>query len=243
MKEMLTLMRGALLFDTNTFAGLKASPDVFRKGFTVLLVVGLIVGFVTGLVAMIQGLTTDPVKEMDSALAAVHQSFGQFMPSDASAQFLQNFEMGMNIGRRIITETQAPLPRQFEVIFQQVGVMVSYPFGWLGSLLSYGVLVHLIARLLGGKGTIAQMFGLTSLAVVPHLLDVLAWVPCLGAVLGLVGWGWGVGVYIKGTSVAQEMSIGKATLAVLMPILVVALLSALFIALVLILIALGGGGR
>ena len=243
MKEMLTLMRGALLLDTKTFSDLKESPDVFRKGFTVLLVVGLIVGLVTGLVATIQGLTTDPVKEMDSVSAAMHQYAGQFMPPDAIQQFSQNFDMGMNIGRRIVTETKAPLPRPFEVIFQQVGVMFSYPFGWLGSLLSYGVLVHFVAKLLGGKGTIAQMFGLTSLAVVPHLLDALGWIPCLGGVLGLVGWAWGVGVYVKGTSVAQEMTIGKGILAVLMPIIVFALLFAAFIALILILSVLGGGGR
>ncbi len=243
MNETLTLMRGALMLDTKTLADLKASPDVFRKGIMVLLGVGLTVGIVTGLVAMIQGLLTDPLKEMDSVRSTMQQYAGQFMPPVAYQEFSQNFEMGLNIGRRIVTETRAPLPRPVTVIFQQVGAMLSYPFGWLGSLLFYGVLVHIFAKLLGGKGTIAQMYGVTSLTVVPHLLDALGWVPCLGAVLGIVGWAWGVGVYVKGTSVAEEMSIGKGILAVLMPIIVLAFLILGLIALVLILSALGGGGR
>jgi hypothetical protein len=55
MNETLTLIRGALMLDTQVFADLKASPDVFRKGFTILLIVGLMVGLITGLVAMIKG--------------------------------------------------------------------------------------------------------------------------------------------------------------------------------------------
>ncbi len=243
MNEMIILTRGALMLDTKVFVDLKASPDVFRKGFTVLLVIGLIVGIITGLVAMIQGLTTDPLKEMESVRSTMQQYAGQFMPPADFQQFSENFDMGLNIGRRILTETKAPLPRPFEVVFQQVGAIVSYPFGWLGSLIFYGVLVHLFAKLLGGKGTIAQMFGLTSLTVVPHLLDALGWVPCLGGVLGLAGWVWGVGIYVKGTSVAQEISIGKGLLAVLMPIIVFVLLIMMFIVLMLILTVLGGGGR
>ncbi len=243
MNETLTLMRGALMLDTKTLTDLKASPDVFRKGIMVLLGVGLTVGIVTGLVAMIQALMTDPLKEVDAVRSAMQQYAVQFMPPAAYQEFSQNFEMGLNIGRRIVTETKAPLPRPVTVIFQQVGAIISYPFGWLGSLLFYGVLVHIFAKLLGGKGTIAQMYGVTSLTVVPHLLDALGWVPCLGAVLGLVGWAWGVGVYVKGTSIAQEMSIGKGILAALMPILLAAILLGVFIVLILILSALGGGGR
>ena len=36
MNEMIQLFRGALFLDNKTFAELKVSPDVFRKGFTLL---------------------------------------------------------------------------------------------------------------------------------------------------------------------------------------------------------------
>jgi hypothetical protein len=112
------------------------------------------------------------------------------------------------------------------------------------------VLVQFFAVLLGGRGTIAQMWGLSSLTVAPHLLDallpILGLIPvaggCLGFLVGLVAFVWGVVIYVKGTAVAHEMSGGKALLAVLLPIILAILLVLLFILLIVVLILLGGGG-
>ena len=92
------------------------------------------------------------------------------MPPEISTQITENFEMGLRIGERVARGAKAPLPEPFGVIFHQLGEIVSYPFNWLGSLLLYGALVHIFAKLLGGRGTIAEMLGVTALTVVPHLL-------------------------------------------------------------------------
>ncbi len=242
MNEIITLFRGALTLDAKKFGDLKAAPDVFRKGFLFVVVVGLIVGIVLGLVATVQGLTTSPAAEIAQARQQMESSFGQFMPPEAAAQFLDSFNMGMRIAERIARE-KALLPRPVEVVFKQIGFIVAYPFGWLGSLLLYGAFVHIFAKLLGGRGTIAQMFGVTSLAVAPHLLDALGFIPCLGGLLGLIAFVWGAVIYVKGTATAQELSAGRATLAVFMPIVVAFVLAVLLLLGFGVLIALASGGR
>jgi len=88
----------------------------------------------------------------------------------------------------------------------------------------YGLLVLVFAKLMGGRATIQQMLGTTSLVAVPHLLDLFAFIPCLGSLLGLVAFLWGLVIYVKGTAVANEFGLGKAVLAVLLPVIIVFLL-------------------
>jgi hypothetical protein len=75
----------------------------------------------------------------------------------------------------------------------------------------------LFAKLLGGKGTIAQMLAATSLYAVPHVLDILGFITCVGPLFGLVATLWGIGIYIKGLAVANDFGIGKAALATILP--------------------------
>ena len=251
MSEMIGILRGALTLDTKTFSDLKASPDVFRKGLTILVVVGLIVGLVTALVGTAQGLLANPAADLAQARAATEQQMKQFMPPEASAMFLDNMSMGFRIAERIERETKSPLPHSVRVVFQQIGVIVSYPFGWLGSLLLYGALVHIAARLLGGRGTIAQMWGLTSLTVGPYILSVVTVlvnvIPfaggCLAFLIGIAEFFWGAAIYVKATSVAHEQSLGRGLAAVLSPIIAAILASLLALVLFVILIAAGTGGR
>ncbi|MBI5031766.1 MAG: YIP1 family protein [Chloroflexi bacterium] len=237
MNEMLMLYRGVLVLDSKTFADLKASPQVFRKGFLFVVVIGLIVGLVTGCVGMVGGLMTDPAKEIAQVRQQMRQQMGQFMPSGSDAAFLESFDMGMRIAERIVTTAKAPLPRQVETVFKQIGVIFSYPFNWLGSLILYGALVQIVATLLGGRGTIAQMLGLSFLTVAPHLIDALnvlvGQIPiaggCIAFLISLIVLVWSVAIYIKGTATAHELSNDRAAVAVFAPILISAILAILIL--------------
>ena len=94
------------------------------------------------------------------------------------------------------------------------------PFTWLTNWVGYAIWVWLIAKLLGGKATISQMLGATALYTVPHILDVLGFVPCLGSILSLVATVWGIAIYIKGLTVANDFSLGKSILAAILPALI-----------------------
>lgn len=251
MNEMLNLFRGALLLDAKTFADLKASPDVFRKGFTLLVLIGLIVGLVTGLVGIVRGLTTDPAAEIRQSREEMQRMMELFMLPEALQQMLDRFVMVSRIAERIAREMRSPLPDAVGVVFKQLGAMVSQPFSWLGSLLFYGALVQIFAKLLGGRGTIAQMWGVTALTVAPHILDalfpLLNLVPaargCLSSLVWLTAFVWGVVVYVKATAVAHEMSNGRALMAVLLPIIAAILLGLVLILVLVLLIVLSSAGR
>ena len=61
-------------------------------------------------------------------------------------------------------------------------------------------------------------------------MDLLSFVPCLGALLGLVATVWGIAIYVKAVAIANDFSLGRALAAVLIPALVgigLALLGAL----------------
>jgi hypothetical protein len=72
---------------------------------------------------------------------------------------------------------------------------------------------------------LAGFFGVTALYAVPHLLSFFAFIPILGGVLGLIAYFWGLAIYIKGTASSHQMTLGRALLAVVLPVLLVLLLA------------------
>ncbi len=92
---------------------------------------------------------------------------------------------------------------------------------------------------MGGTATIQQMLAVSSLVAAPHVLDALNWVPCAGALIGLLAWIWGVIIYIKATMVANRMTAVPAFLAVFLPILIPAVLLLGFLFFVVLLAAIG----
>ncbi len=221
MDAMLSLFRGTILLKNETFNEMKAMPDVLRKGLIFLLAIGLIVGFVNGIVGFVQGVTTNPAEQMAS-----FEQIMKFIPG--AEDFMQYFRVGARIGTRIREEAKAPLPSAIQILFEQLGAAFSLPFSWLGSLLLYSVLVHFFAKLLGGRAPLAQMLGLSFLAVAPRILNVLNFVPFLPLLLGPIVFVWGVIIYVKTTAVAQEMSTGKAFLAAILPALIGLIVAPLF---------------
>jgi len=227
MREILRLGRGALLLDTQTFMELKASRDVFEKGVTLIVAISFIVGIATSAVGFIREVAA-PLPEVrfremrqgvNQALDMM-QSFGGPPLDPKMRQMIQNYvEAGMEIGSRI-AEIPTPLPSPAREIFKAIGRAVSSPFRRMFAWMFYGLLVLVAAKILGGKATIQQMLGCTSLYVVPHVLDAFGFVPCLGGLLSLMAFVWGIVIYVKGVAVAHDFGYSKAILAFLLPLLV-----------------------
>jgi hypothetical protein len=216
MKELWKIFLGVLLLDDECFVELRASPDVFRKGFTLLLVIGLIVGLVGGFYSMVVQLINSPAEQIQDAADQMMEVMGQFGAGPEMEMVLENVLQGFQIGARI-AEIKSPLPRPVGVFFTYLGAAVSVPFSWIGQLLFYSTLVMLLARLLGGKGSITIQFGLACLATAPYILTAFGFIPCLGGLLGFVAWIWSIVIYVKATAIAQKLTIGKAALAALLP--------------------------
>ena len=50
-----------------------------------------------------------------------------------------------------------------------------------------------------------------------HSISTTTIIPCLGAILGFIAFIWGLAIYVKATAVANELSLGRALLAAILP--------------------------
>ena len=156
MSEIFRLWKGALTFDTPTFTALSESGDAFRKGFMVLLLVGLLVGLVNGGAQLAQTLSYGSATgEMQAVLGQVEQSMQQGFNiarqygAEIDPQVEQMVGEYLTYGFKIaedVAKVPTPLPWPWGSIFEFLGGMASVPFAWLSSLILYGVFVHIFSR-------------------------------------------------------------------------------------------------
>jgi len=166
MREIFRLWKGAMTFDTPTFSALSASGDAFRKGFMVLLLVGLLVGLVNGGVQLAQTLSYGSATgEMQTVLGQIEQSmqqgfdiarqYGGEVDPEIKQMIMENIKAGFKIAEDV-AKVPTPLPWPWGSIFEFLGSMASVPFAWLSSLILYGVFVHIFSRALGGQASVGQ---------------------------------------------------------------------------------------
>jgi len=134
-------------------------------------------------------------------------------------QFRQQYEWGWRVLPRLLG---APDPGM--AAFN----LLLFPLGLIVSWLIYGLLAHIVARLLGGEGTLAQTLGTTALAVAPQLFNLAELFPAL-VVGGVVG-AWMLLCRYMGLRVAHDLSWPRALIATLAPGLILSLLIGLLVA-------------
>lgn len=230
MKEMFQTLWKALILDDDTFRRWRDHPNVFLNGLILIVVVSLIAGsipFVVDLVERVSPFDFAQVRrEMDEGM----EVWRQFMPDDPEfqRQFNENWEWGLRMGERF-AQLRPPLGNVFSGFFEALSSYLSSPLSSLGNWMLYAALVLLAAQLLGGKGTLPIWLGTSALYVIPTLLGILRPVQCVGGLLALIGFGWGLVIYIKALTVSAELDWGKAILAVFAPAVVLFLLLLAFV--------------
>ncbi|NNJ10945.1 YIP1 family protein [Chloroflexales bacterium ZM16-3] len=217
---MIDTFNGALTLKQDLFRGMRESPDVVRRGFLLVLLVGLLVGGVQAISTMIT--SSNPDRMIAAIETAVDDSIQQqalAATTDEQREAVQiisdNKEGALNIVRAVMT-LPTPLPRPVGVILRGLGLIASTPLSYLGSLMLAVIVTHIAARQLGGTGNIQQMLGLGALSVAPHALDALGFIPYIGQTISLIAWAWGLVILVLATSVAHRLDSGRATLAVLL---------------------------
>jgi hypothetical protein len=220
------IVSGALRLQDDAFEEMVVTADGVARGIQLIVVIALIVGLVNGLAYFVRGVTTDPAQQVAKIRASVTQTLDQMSASGAFGGDEQTaeavvsgigagFDIAANVIRTVQETTRAP--RAAVTFFQAVGAWLSYPFRWLVLWIGWGALTLVFARLLGGRATIQQQLAASSLAAGPRLLQAVAWVPCVGPLIGLVALVWGIAVYTKAIAQANRLSVGTALVAVLAP--------------------------
>ncbi|WP_298401979.1 Yip1 family protein [uncultured Chloroflexus sp.] len=211
---------GALTLNQRVFTELRDAPDGVRRGFLLILMVGLLVGVFQSASALIS--VADPARVVEAFRFGYRQSLEQ---QQAAATTLEQREvirlllesedeLAQMVGD--ILDLPTTLPRPIPLILEALGQAVSTPLTYLSGMLLAVTLTHLAARQLGGQGGIRAMVAVGSLSVAPHALDALTFIPVLSFPISMIAWGWGLIILISGTAVVHRLDSGKATLAVLL---------------------------
>lgn len=244
---MMELFNGALTLNQNVMRSLRESPDAVRRGFLLILFVGLLVGAANGVSAMIQGASPERIvttirEQFDRQVDQMVLSSNDAGTEELTRLINANEEPFFQLIEDLLT-LPTPLPRPVGLAFQFLAAVVSKPLSYLAGMLLAVTCTHLVARQLGGEGQIQQMVALGSLSVAPHALDALAFIPGLGPMLTFVAWFWGLAILVVATAVTHRLDSMRATVAVLfLPLLLILLGFLSFCLLFAVLVALAGGG-
>lgn len=232
MNALLISLRDIALLRTPAYEQARDRKDAMRRGVLILLACFLLAGIGASINRYIVAVRPTGMEEMDLFREEFQRNmelWQQTMPQQDGPsqlfmdQFLETFESGFRIGVAV-DELATPLPRGLARGFAALGGWVTGALGHLGGWLAYAVWVLLFAKLMGGNGGVDRFLGLTALFAVPNLLGFFSFIPCLGPFLALIGWLWGVAVYVKAVQVSQRLELGQAILATILPAVILAVI-------------------
>jgi hypothetical protein len=220
----LRLAVDALTLKPEPYRDMAGEPSL-RRAVLIVLVVGLLLGLGKGLVAL-PNLTRDPVTEMEAALAGFREDLDSARTGMADqmtpemAEIFNMIDQGLEAFRPYLMRLAtipAPLPPFIGRFLGWLGGWLSQPFALLAKWLGISIWILLFARLLGGRGGLLPYLAASSLSVIPHLLAVFDFIPCVGALLTAAGSIWGLVIQYKAVQLTQNLSSGRAVAAVLLP--------------------------
>jgi hypothetical protein len=242
MKTWLNTLWNASLLRSEAFSGFRDRRDVFFQGFLIIVAIALLVGLPSFAADAIRAAQPRQAEaQFEEASAEIEKGLAQmepflgFLSAEQREQLVQLPQMikpWIAAGVEI-SNLPTVLPSPLGALLQAFGAWLSLPFANAGfplaavslaTWLGYGLLVMLLAKLLGGRGTLAGFFGTSALYAVPHVLSFFVWIPCLGPILSLVAFVWGILIYVKATVVSHELTVGRAVAAVLLPMAAVVVL-------------------
>jgi hypothetical protein len=227
-RDLIRLAWEALLFRHEAYVRHVARADTLKRGLTLLVAASLVAGILSFVVNFVSDLRPMSVAAQRQQAAQGIEEFLESLrtmrnyydlPPGLEQEMVAYMKAGMEIGFRI-EELPTRLPKPVGRLFTDLGAFLSLPFTRMAGWAGYAIWVLLVAKLLGGRATVAQQLGATALYAVPHVLDILGSVQCLGGMAGLVATVWGIAIYVKAVAVANEFSIGRAIVATVVPVLV-----------------------
>jgi hypothetical protein len=239
MKAWLSTLWNASLLRSEAFKSFLDRRDVFFQGFLIIVAISLLVAL-PGFAGYVVRAARPPLSEtqLEEATSRLDSTLRQLEPLLGSIPTPERQQLNEVVGvvkawiaaGVEIANLNTMLPRPLGALLEAFGRWLSTPFvegGFplaavsLATWLGYGLWVMLLAKLLGGRATLARFFGASALYAVPHVLTFFAWIPCFGGLLRLIAFVWGLVIYVKATIASHELTAGRALLAVFLPMLVI----------------------
>lgn len=238
MSGMLNTLLRTVILDDSAYQEWRERPNLFLRGIVLIAIVMLVAGLIAFGVNLVNQVRPVNVADIEDQIRQGFEMQYQWNPGlqEAPPEVRAMMDQMIDVIIPMVTDIvsiKSPLPRGISGFFLALGTYLSRVLAALGGWMLYGALVLIAANLLGGSAKLPHFLGMTSLYAIPGLLALLQPVPCLGALLALIGTIWSIVVYIKAVSVATDLDAGRSIVAVLAPflaILIIAFLLALLFA-------------
>ncbi|MBC7263882.1 MAG: YIP1 family protein [Chloroflexi bacterium] len=214
--NLLRLGVDALFLRDEAYVEMSNDEQPLRKGLVLVILVGVLVGFVGVIGTTLEWASTPSFAAMKQAIwETIAQSEWYQMLQQEAPEALHPMKQYYDLGWRIAS-LFAPNPAGaiLNVIFIPVGLMISWVI--------YSVLAHLFARLLGGTGDLGRTMGCTALAISPNLIGLVKVLPYiqLGSVVGI----WVLVCDFLALKAAHQLVGWRAFWAALLPLVTLCLL-------------------
>jgi hypothetical protein len=223
----------ALVFEPDPFVVMTDDDNPWVEG----LFFTAVIGFIVAIAQIIGGfLLTATLPAPAALLEAILQVVRQMRPADFTAPELLAVESSIRQWWPLITGFY-----HYGTGWTRLFLLVVTPLLLIVQWVLYGVISHVIARALGGTGSLSQTLGVTALSMAPRVLLLATAIP-----FASVGWlllqVWGILIAYRGLEVAHDLGVRKAATAAIFPILILFLISFLAAAMVASLLTVAGGG-
>jgi len=224
------LLGKALVFEAEPFVTMVDDDNPWAEGLFMVVSMGVLVGLAQIVGALLTAAVMPQSDAMLNALLPIWREISALGGSTGP---------GVDAAIRQWWPTSAGM---FGIgwSWAQLSWIILAPLALIVEWLLFGLVAHVVARILGGRGTLTQTLGASALMVAPQILVLVAIIPFASVSIVLV-FVWSILIVYRAVEVAHDLSSGLAAAAALVT---PAMLILLFLAgatIVAILAALTGG--
>lgn len=222
MKDLLQLVWEALFLSDAPYTRMRDGPQPVLRGLLIVVLIAVVVALLGVIGATLEWASAPRLSDVQRVVLEEIQQMAWYRELQDNPEFVREFQQYFDMSWQYI-------PQMFGAgVGSAASRIITSPINMAIVWLLYGLLAHFFARLLGGRGTLAQTLGCTALASTPHLLNVVSFLPYV-AVGGVVGTWTLLSRYVA-LKTAHQLSWGRALWATLLPYILTASLFALLAA-------------
>lgn len=218
MKRILNWAWRGLFLDPEVYEEMRQDNNPFVEGLFLIVLVAVIVA-VAGLIGTsIERLASPSAVAIQEAVIQGLQNMDWYRQmealggSAAITQFRQTFDLIWQVVANAVFPN--PATAAFNIILLPLSIIISW--------LIYGVVAHVVARILGGGASLSETLGTTAFAVTPQLFNLVLIVP--NVVVGGVVGTWMLLCRYTALKTAHQLSWARALTATILPVVILAVL-------------------
>lgn len=230
MRSILNTYSGILQLRTETFVAIKQSKDGYwfaLKLFTVVCLIAAL-GQWMGLETVLrQPILPEQFQQIADLFEDIEQNLPDGMPQEMSeglSTFAQEAVDFVTYVEERTASLAPPLGARPSRVINMFGEWLETPFALMANFLGFSLIVLLVVKLMGGKGSLPQHLSLTMLAIAPYVLGIVNYLPSnsiimnfalgiFGRTLILLAGIWAIAILLKALSVAHDIELKSAVMA------------------------------